>query len=293
MPITYAPKEKAIVRIFSDPDLQRQVQTILPRMSYEITNISYDGTRKQNSLLRAARSNTSSHVNSMYMGVPYNLTFDLNIYARNIDDGTAIVEQILPFFNPDFTVTTDMVPELSLIKDVPVILNNVSNAITYEGNYDDVRYVNWTLRFNVQMHYYGPITYPKIIKTVYANIYNDPRLRAGYMVRINTNELNANSVFKIEDMVYQGDNIKTAKAQGVVVSWNPNTGRLVIGAAQGQFMTNNTIHAVSTNASCNIASFAEEPMKLAEIKITPDPADAGPEDDYGYNIQITEWPKTE
>jgi T4-like virus Myoviridae tail sheath stabiliser len=186
-----------------------------------------------------------------------------------------------------------MVPELGLIKDVPVVLTNVGNAITYEGDFDSVRYVNWTLTFSVQMHYYGPISYPKIIRTVYANIYNDPRLRAGYIVRINTNELNANSTFKIEDMVYQGDSLRTAKAQGVVVSWNPDNGRLVIGAAQGQFMTNNTIRAVSTNASCNIASFAEEPMKLAEIKITPDPSDAGPEDDYGYNIEITEWPKTE
>ena len=114
VPIIYSPKEKMVTRLFSDPDLMRQVQTILPRMGFEITGISYDATRKQNSLLKAARANTTTHVSSMYMGVPYDINFALNIYARNIDDGTQIVEQILPFFNPDFTVTTNMVPDLEI-----------------------------------------------------------------------------------------------------------------------------------------------------------------------------------
>ena len=107
VPIIYAPKEKMVTRILSDPDLLKSIGVILPRMSFEITGISYDSTRKQNSLLRAAKSNTSTHVSASYMGVPYDITFALNIYARNIDDGTHIVEQILPFFNPDFTVRSE------------------------------------------------------------------------------------------------------------------------------------------------------------------------------------------
>ena len=291
VPINYSPKEKMVTRIFSDPDLLRQVQVILPRMGFEITGITYDATRKQNSLLRGAKSNTSTHVTSMYMGVPYDINFQLNIYARNIDDGTQIVEQILPFFNPDFTVTTNMIPDLGFLKDVPIILNNISNDIQYEGDFDTVRYVNWTLNFTMKMNYYGPISYPKIIRTVYANIYNDPSLQSGYITRINT--ANTHGHFKASDMVYQGDSYKTATAYGVVINYSSNTHVLMLGAVQGSFKVNNTIHAVSTNGVCQIASFVANPEKLAEIVITPDPITAQPGDDYGYDINITEWPATE
>ena len=190
VPIVYSPKEKMITRIMSDPDLLRQVQSILPRMGFEITGISYDASRKQNSLLKTAKGNTASHVSSTYMGVPYDLTFQLSIYTRNIDDGTHIVEQILPFFNPDFTVSTNMIPDLGFLKDVPVILTHVANDIEYEGNQDSVRYVHWTLTFTMKMYYYGPISYPKIIRSVYTNIYDmDNYSYNGYYAKINMTDL--------------------------------------------------------------------------------------------------------
>jgi len=291
VPIIYANKEKMVTRILSDPDLLKQVGVILPRMSFEITGITYDATRKQNSLLKASRSNTSTHVSASYMGVPYDINFQLNIYARNIDDGTHIVEQILPFFNPDFTVTTNMIPDLGMYKDVPIILNNVSNDIQYEGDYDSVRYVNWTLNFTMKMYYYGPISYPKIIRTVYTNIYQDPSLQSGYIVRLNTS--NANGIFKVDDMVYQGNTYQTATAYAQIIKYNANTNQMIIGATQGIFKTNTEIRAVSTNGVCNLHSFYVNPMKFAEIVITPDPVNAQPTDDYGYDINITEWPATE
>ena len=291
VPIVYSPKEKMVTRIFSDPDLLRSVQVILPRMAFEITGITYDSTRKQNSLLKAARSNTTTHVSASYMGVPYDINFQLNIYARNIDDGTQIVEQILPFFNPDFTVSTNMIPDLGALKDVPIILNNVSNDIQYEGDFDTVRYVNWTLNFTMKMYYYGPISYPKIIRTVYTNIYNDPSIESGYITRINTS--NANGIFKINDTVFQGNSYYTATATGIVVSYNGQLGQLVLGATQGTFKVNNTIHAVSTNGVCTLESFYAKPLKLVEIKITSNPVNAQPTDDYGYTTSIVEWPATE
>ncbi len=291
VPIIYSPKEKMVTRIFSDPDLLRQVQTILPRMGFEITGVTYDASRKQNSLLRGAKSNTTTHVTSMYMGVPYDINFQLNIYTRNIDDGTQIVEQILPFFNPDFTVTTNMIPDLGFAKDVPITLNNVSNDIQYEGDFDSVRYVNWTLNFTMKMYYYGPISYPKIIRTVYANLWDDPKLASGYYAKINT--ANANGHFKVSDIVYQGKDYKTANAYGTVINYVPEINKLVLGAIQGQFKVNNTIRAVSTNGICQIDSFDNTPAKWAQITITPDPANAAPTDDYGYTINMTEWPDTD
>jgi hypothetical protein len=278
-----------VTRVFSDPELTRQLQALLPRMSFEISGITYDASRKQNSLLKAAKPITGgSTASSAYMGAPYDLNFQLNVYARNIDDGTQIVEQILPFFNPDFTVSASMVPDLGFIKDIPVVLNNVTNNIEYEGNYDSVRYVYWTLNFTMKLHYYGPITTPKIIRTVYANIHNNENLNARYITKMLLN--NANGTFKIEDTVFQGNNYHNATAQGIVLEFREDTGLLTIGATQGNFVVNNTIHAVSTNANAQMASFYEPSSKLVEIKIEPDPINAQIGDDYGYTTTITEWP---
>lgn len=288
----YAHKEKYFARLNSDPDLQKSTQISLPRMSFELIGMTYDASRKQNSLLRSGnKANTSSRVSSQYMGVPYDLEFELNIYARNIDDGTHIVEQILPYFNPDYTVTVNVIPEIGFLKDIPIILNSVTNSVEHEGNFDAVRYVTWRLTFTLKANYYGPVSTPKIIREVNANIYNDPSIKAGYIIRLNTNNGNSGT-YKVDDFVYQGDSYQTATAVAQVVQWNANTGHLTLGAAQGQFKMNSVIRAVSTNASYNLASFDSTPLKLANINIVPDPIDAEPTDDYGYTTTITEWPET-
>lgn len=293
VPIVYAPKEKYYSRLRADPDLERPIQVVLPRMSFELTSFSYDASRKQNSLLKNPIANTSSRGSSQYMGVPYDLNFDLQIYARNVDDGTHIVEQILPYFNPDYTVTIDSIPNLGFLKDIPIVLNSVSNIIEHEGNFDAVRYVSWTLSFTMKAYYYGPVASAKIIRRVFANIYNDESLKAGNIVKMNTTNPLGNGVFKLNDVVYQGSNYQTATAFGYISSWSPKTNQLTISGAQGQFKVNNTIRAVSTNAVCTISSFDITPLKLVQIQIDPDPMTAQPDDDFGYTTTITEWPNTD
>ena len=288
VPIIYAPKEKMVTRIFSDPDLTRQLQAILPRMGFEISGINYDASRKQNSLLKASKPiSGGTTASSAYMGIPYDLNFQLTVYARNIDDGTHIVEQILPFFNPDFTVSASMVPDLGFVKDIPIVLNNVTNNIEYEGNYDSVRYVYWTLNFTMKLHYYGPITTPKIIRTVYANIHNNNSLGPTYITRMEL--ANTAGTFKPEDVVFQGNSLNWANAQGIVMHYNPDNNLLTLGATQGTFMVNNTIRAASTNGVAQIYNLITETTKTVEIKIEPDPITAQPGDDYGYTTTITEW----
>jgi hypothetical protein len=294
VPIVYAPKEKYYARLRADPDLNRPVQVVLPRMSFELTNFAYDASRKQNSLLRSGvAANTATRGATQYMGVPYDLSFDLQIYARNVDDGTHIIEQIIPYFNPDYTVTVETIPALGFKKDVPIILNSVSNIIEHEGNFDAVRYVSWTLNFTMKANYYGPVQLPKIIRKVFANIYNDESLKAGNIVRLNVTQPAGNGNFKLDDVVYQGSNYNTANAYGYVLEWDRNNLKLVLGGAQGQFSIQNTIRGVSTNAVSTISSFEVNPLKLVEIKIEPDPIDAEPTDDFGYATTITEWPETE
>lgn len=282
VPIIYSPKEKMVTRLFSDPDLMRQVQAILPRMGFEITGINYDATRKQNSLLRSSKEYNSTSRTATYMGVPYDITFQLNVYSRNIDDGLQIVEQIFPFFNPDFTVTADMMPDLTILKDIPITLNSVSNDIQYEGNYDSVRYVNWTLNFTMKMHYYGPVTHPKIIK--YANTNMVP----GTTLDLNVTNLMANSSFKINDFVFQGKTYKEATASGIVISYNSDSGIIQLTSTQGKFRSNTLLHAFSTNAYANVVSFNVSPVRAATVIVQPNPENALPSDDYGYTVIITE-----
>lgn len=289
VPIIYAPKDRFVTRLASDPDLFRDFQALLPRMSFEITGISYDSSRKQNSLLRVASGDNASRVASSYMGVPYDFNFELNLYARNIDDGAQIVEQILPYFNPDYTVTINPVAELGFLKDIPLILSGVTQNIQYEGNYDGVRYVYWSMSFVMKGYFFGPISKPKIIRKAIANIFNDPSLVAGNVIRMNLNNV-SNGSFKIGDVVYQGDNYQTATAYGFVNEWNSDLKKLQIGGAQGQFKTNNTIRGTSTNAVYNIVSFDVTPLKLVKITVDPDPISAEPDDDFGFTEVIQEIP---
>lgn len=292
VPIVYGPKEKYYVRLRADPDLNRPIQALLPRMSFQLVGFDYDATRKQNSLLRSGvKKNNLTTASTQYMSVPYNLTFELVIYTRNIDDGTHIVEQILPYFNPDYTVTVNTIPELGFLKDVPITLNSVENLVEHEGNFDAVRYVSWTLNFTMKANYYGPVSNTSIIRSVYANLFNDASLQAGYIVRVNT--ANTSGVFKIDDVVFQGNRYDTATAYGTVLNWSANTGQLYIGGAQGTFKLGEKVRGASTNGVCELVSFDASPLKLVEIKVEPDPLTANIGDDFGYTTTITEWPETE
>jgi hypothetical protein len=289
IPITYAPKEKYISRLRSDPDLQRQIQIRLPRLSFELTGMSYDAARKQNSVLKVAKSNSSTSGKSSYMHVPYDLTFELNLYARNIDDGTQIIEQILPYFTPDYTVTINPVNSLGVLKDIPITLDSVQYNIEHEGNFDAIRFITWTLSFTMKVDFFGPVSNPKIIRKVIANIFNDPSLQAGYITRINMASGN-NGKYYVDDIAYQGDSYEAANAYGIILSWSANTGKLALGGVQGQFKVDNTIRALSSNAAYQLDSFDIAPLKLSKITIEPDPIDAEPGDDYGYTTEILEWP---
>lgn len=289
IPITYAPKEKYISRLRSDPDLQRQIQVRLPRLSFELTGMAYDAARKQNSVLKVAKSNSSTSGKSSYMHVPYDLSFELNLYARNIDDGTQIIEQILPYFTPDYTVTINPVNSLGVLKDIPIALDSIQYNIEHEGNFDSIRFITWTLSFTMKVDFFGPVSNPKIIRKVIANIFNDPSLQAGYITRINMTSGNSGKYY-VDDIAYQGDNYEAANAYGIILSWSANTGKLALGGVQGQFKVDNTIRALSSNAAYQLDSFDIAPLKLSKITIEPDPIDAEPGDDYGFTTEILEWP---
>lgn len=167
VPITYAPKEKMLARLQEDPNIDRPTATVtLPYMAFEMTNISYDRDRKLRSIGVVAVANTvnANYVQYQYNPVPYNIGFRLYILVKNAEDGTKIIEQILPFFTPDFTATVQLIPEMGITMEIPTILNHISQEDSYDGNFAERRSLTWTLDFTIKGFIYGPVKSGSIIK---------------------------------------------------------------------------------------------------------------------------------
>lgn len=175
VPITYGPKDKILERINQDPNLSRPFSTILPRLSFEMTKIVYDGNRKLNTIGRDVGPNDNKDIaNYMYNPVPYNFMFKLYVMIKNVEDGTKILEQILPYFTPEWTTTIKIIDNPEIIRDIPVVLVNIDHNDTWEQSYQDRRYMIWSLDFVLKGYLYGPVKRDKIIKVAKTNISFDP-----------------------------------------------------------------------------------------------------------------------
>lgn len=170
VPISYGPKKRWLARLQQDPKARDgNVSAIsLPRMSFEISGIEYDSTRQQNKLIRNNKSLTGSTTqrNYQYMPAPYNLSFDLSIVSNNVTEALQIVEQILPYFQPEYTVAMKMIDSMEDTRDVPIVLNNVSYEDNYEESFDSRRIVQYTLNFTMKLYFFGPVTSGKVITKV-------------------------------------------------------------------------------------------------------------------------------
>jgi hypothetical protein len=168
VPLTYGPKDKILSRLEQSPRLDNQVGIILPRISFEMTTLEYDPTRKLNTLNKltkqSATAGTDDEVKYQYQPVPYDMQFEMNILVKNAEDGTRIVEQIVPYFTPAFTVSVNVVPEVDSARDIPIILNSISSQDQYEGSFEQRRALIWTLNFTLKGWLYGPSKKSKLIK---------------------------------------------------------------------------------------------------------------------------------
>ena len=168
VPLTYGPKDKVLARLEQNPEMLNQAGIVLPRISFEMTTLEYDPTRKLNTLNKltkqSATGGTDDEVKYQYQPVPYDIQFEMNILVKNAEDGTRIVEQIVPYFTPDFTVSVNLVPEVDGPRDIPIILNSISSQDQYEGNFTERRVLTWTLNFTLKGYMYGPTKKSKLIK---------------------------------------------------------------------------------------------------------------------------------
>ena len=177
VPLAYAPKEKFLTRLDQQPDLDnREFAITLPRMSFEISTIEYDATRKLNRLQKFKKVKTSAEgkiLDFNYMPVPYNISYTLNVFTATAEGGLQIIEQILPYFQPDYTVTINAIPNLDIKRDVPIILNSVNYEDSYSGDYTTRRAVIYTLTFTAKTYLFGPAQTQKVIKETQTDLYTD------------------------------------------------------------------------------------------------------------------------
>jgi len=170
VPISYGPYQKFLARITQDPELSQKSAITLPRMSFEITGMSYDGQRKLSSLNYVDKKYSGSSAHVLYSPTPYNIEFSLYIMTKYAEDGVQIIEQILPFFSPDLTASVEMISGYNPV-DVPVILNSVSTEDVYESDFVTRRSIMWTLNFTMKASFFGPVQEKKYIKFVDTHIF--------------------------------------------------------------------------------------------------------------------------
>ena len=290
VPLTYAQKEKFYSRLQQDPNMNQAVQLTLPRMSFELSSITYDPIRKTSMFNRTFSPLNSNSVRSVRM-TPYNFDFSLNIYVRNTEDGTQIIEQILPYFAPDYTLTADFTG-LNEPVDVPIILQNVNYDPEYVGGSDALRVLMWTLNFTMKGYMYGPISNVSVIRTSTANTYNDTfNLTNNRRITVNS-AINSGGTgtFKIGELLYQGSSYDVATATAYVESWSPSTNTLVVVDTDGVLESNKFITGAVSNASYNIISFGTNDQQLLNITVTPDPSTANINTAFGFDVTTEEFP---
>jgi len=181
VPLAYSTKQKFMTRIarVSDSSTRGEVALTLPRMGFEIDGLDYDPARKIAPINRTKVVGTGDDTNtvrSVFAAAPWNMNLALYIFAKNQNDGLAIIEQILPYFNPDFNVTINDLPEAGIKRDIKITLDNVGYEDEYEGEFASRLSVVWTLRFTMRLNFYSHVGNVDVIKQAVVDAYNDPTL---------------------------------------------------------------------------------------------------------------------
>jgi hypothetical protein len=173
--LSYGPSQKFLAKIQQQAELSKSVAITLPRMSFEMIGIQYDPTRKTGITQTFKTCDDGGNVKKVYMPVPYNITFELNIFSKLNDDALQIIEQILPFFQPSFNLTIDLVDSIGEKRDVPIVLDSIDFQDDYEGDFSTRRALIYTLRFTAKTYLFGPIadSTDGLIRKVQVDLYTD------------------------------------------------------------------------------------------------------------------------
>lgn len=289
VPLAYASKEKFYKRITEDPELTKQTQIILPRMSFEMTGMTYDPLRKISSQVDSFSSATTGSKARKVKMTPYNFDFNLYVFVRNTEDGMQIIEQILPYFTPDYTLTVDFLGMDDLKLDIPVLFNNISYDDTYEGDSESTRTLIWSLNFTVKGYFFGPTSDVKLITKSTANIHNSVYSQNPVRELVFWPTDNNGLEFKYDEVAYQGESLLNATAKGYVKSWNGTSNTISLYDTSGTLSVNTHLTGAVTGARYNVRTFSVNTNQLVGINVVPNPQSANANDAFGFSTTITEY----
>lgn len=298
VPLDFGDKEKYLKRLQGDPDLDKKTQITLPRMSYQMTGFSYDSTRKLNTNNKNFNiSSDADKVLSQFNPVPYDVDFSLVVYTRNIEDGNQILEQILPYFTPDYTLKINFVPEMGITRNVPIILNSIVPTIDSEGSFNsEVRTVYWTLNFSVKGFIFGAIKEVPIIKQSNTNIISNVFIPGGGEGSCCSGNISKSFImnpigygnYLINEYVYQGINYDNSYASGKVTEWSNTQNILIISDVCGTFKLNQPIVGENSLSIRIPTAPAQNTQIDMKILTTPDPRTASANSYWVANTKILE-----
>lgn len=283
VPLNYITKEKFYQRITQDPNLEKQVQITLPRITFELNSIAYDPTRKISPYIKQFGPLNSTELKTITLA-PYNFSFSVYVYVRNTEDGTQIIEQILPYFNPDYTMTLDLVGIGNPV-DVPVILQSVDyNASGADGPPSELRMLQWNLGFLMRSYLYGPDETIKVIRQSTANTFEfntTNNLPKSFLMTSGTGD------YKIGEVVYQGRDLDSASSSGFVNSWSNTSNTLIVVDGSGVFETNTKVTGAVSNTSYTLSSYlTTTDFQLSNLTVTPNPNTANANTAFGFDVAV-------
>ena len=285
IPIAYAGKEKYVARLQGDPVLDRLSQLGLPQLAFTLIDMHYDHERKLNSQQKIF-GQTSTGLQSTPGPVPYDFNFEVYVYSRNIDDGNQIIERILPFFNPDYTLKLNLNPTLNIIKEIPIHLNSVSFENDYEGGHEtSIRSIIWTLSFTVKGFLFGKTTQSSVILSANTNILSPITTTNGSVTFVMSNVLGR---YKEGEWVYQGPTYDLSLCVGKVVTFSNIANTLLLTNTSGTFRLGAPIIGANSFASGIANTYWSSPVNDVTINIVPNPTNANVSNVISYTTTITE-----
>jgi hypothetical protein len=289
VPLSFGAKERYLTQITSDPDLIKAINTIVPRMSFNLDSLEYDISRKQTSMLRNFAQQNDTSVSTQFVPIPYNYQFSLSIYVRNTEDGTQILEQILPFFTPDYNVTVDFIPEMGIKHNVPIILDSVASTVDYEGQVGDAttRLILWDLTFTAKGYIWPPVKSGKYIKVANTNSFID--LSSKDLQKVYVDFANGIGVFAQNEIVRDVANNFIG-----TVDYFSNTadGVLVVSGANDILKVGDKLTGDYTGATYNVKVTDVSSLNVVHVITTANPANTVPPSAFTFNENIVEYPKT-
>lgn len=289
VPFAFGQKEKYIQALQGDPQNDKKVQITLPQMAYTFVDLNYDSSRKLQTTLLNINQTPDHTVNSQYVPVPYNFDIEVYLYVRTFEDGFQIIEQILPFFTPDYTLRVNMIPSMDITQSIPIRLTGVNSTITnYEGEREgETRFIQFTLSFTIMGWLYGPVnpggSGGHIIREAIVNIWNWKNTDGRYLHLVMQPGGTGNYVHN--EIVFQNSSTEHSNASAVVLDWSNTTNRIYVDNVDGTFTTNQTLHGAQSGAAWNLINYEITPQKIETITVTPIPPDVNVGDPFIYNVE--------